>query len=95
MRLRIPLIVGLVASLAMIVQAPANAGKRDAAIAGAVMSAMVGGVIASQTRQVHHYAPPPVYHPSRGLPPTGPGLLQGQAAQAPALAQTATPPHQL
>ncbi|MDO9618647.1 MAG: hypothetical protein Q7J43_13320 [Pseudomonas sp.] len=59
---RIPLITGLVASLALFDQAQAS--NRDAAIAGAVVGAVIGGVIISQSRPVQVYTPPPpAYYP--------------------------------
>ncbi|MBU2155833.1 MAG: hypothetical protein KJ989_17415 [Gammaproteobacteria bacterium] len=61
---RIPLITGLLASLALLVQTPAQASNRDAAIAGAVVGAVIGGVIVSQSRPAPVYAPPPrEYYP--------------------------------
>jgi hypothetical protein len=68
---RIPLITGLVASLALFAQAPAQASNRDAAIAGAVVGAVIGGVLVSQSRPARVYAPPlreyypppPAYYP--------------------------------
>lgn len=65
MSLRIPLISGLVASMALLGLQSAQAGNRDAVIAGAVVGAVVGGVIASQQhdRPRHYHAPAPVYSP--------------------------------
>ena len=61
---RIPLITGLVTSLALLAQAPAQASNRDAAIAGAVVGAVIGGVIVSQSRPAQVYTPPPpAYYP--------------------------------
>ncbi|MDX1299705.1 MAG: hypothetical protein R3260_15920 [Pseudomonas sp.] len=59
---RIPLITGLLASLALLGQAPAQASNRDAAIAGAVAGAVIGGVIVSQSRPAQVYSPPPPAH---------------------------------
>lgn len=63
MLVRIPLISGLMASLALFAQAPAQASDRDAAIAGVVLGAIVGGVIVSQSRPTQVYAPPPAHYP--------------------------------
>lgn len=61
---RIPLITGLLACLALVGQAPAQASNRDAAIAGVIAGAVIGGVIVSQSRPVQAYSPPPpAYYP--------------------------------
>ena len=72
---RIPLITGLVTSLALLAQAPAQASNRDAAIAGAVVGAVIGGVIVSQAaprrpiprrhRPITHHRQWPITRPRR------------------------------
>lgn len=54
---RIPLLIALVACLALAGQTTAHASERNAAIAGAVVGAVVGGAIVANSR----YAPAPVY----------------------------------
>ncbi|MDX5372172.1 MAG: hypothetical protein LPK18_07025 [Pseudomonadaceae bacterium] len=61
MRSRIPLITGLIASLALAGEQQAQAAdSRDVAI-GVAAGALIGGVLASQ-RPVRVYEPAPVYH---------------------------------
>lgn len=57
MHKRIPLLIALVACLALAGQATAYGSERNAAIAGAVVGAVVGGAIVANSR----YAPAPVY----------------------------------
>lgn len=62
---RIPLVAVLIACLALFGQQPAQAGDRDAVIAGAIIGGVVGGVIGANSYPVTVYAPPPhvVYYP--------------------------------
>lgn len=62
MRARLPLITGLIVSLALLGQAPAHAADSGDVAAGVVLGAVVGGVIASHTRPVRVYEPEPVYY---------------------------------
>lgn len=62
---RIPLVVALVACLALAGQATAYGSERNAAIAGAVVGAVVGGAIVANSR----YAPEPVYVEMAPPPP--------------------------
>lgn len=61
---RLPLVTGLVASLALLGQTSANAADSGDVAAGVALGAIVGGVIVSQSRPVEVYSPPPVaYYP--------------------------------
>ncbi|VXC49532.1 conserved exported hypothetical protein [Pseudomonas sp. 8AS] len=62
MRARLPLITGLIVSLALLGQAPAHAADSGDVAAGVVLGAVVGGVIASHTRPVRVYEAEPVYY---------------------------------
>ncbi|HBX56284.1 hypothetical protein [Pseudomonas sp. UBA2684] len=70
---RIPLLAVLVASLTLAGQAAAHGSHREAAIAGVVVGALIGGVIASNSRYpvyveiglpppVVYYEPYPIYY---------------------------------
>lgn len=62
---RLSLVSGLVVSLALVGQQPAIAADRGDVAAGVVLGAVVGGVIASQSRPVYSAPPPPpvAYYP--------------------------------
>ncbi len=77
MHSRIPLITGLIASLALAGEQQAIAADGGDVAAGVAVGAIIGGVLASQ-RPVRVYQPEPVYAP----PPVvysraAPGLLRG------------------
>ncbi|MGH8353416.1 MAG: hypothetical protein ACRERY_07765 [Pseudomonas sp.] len=64
---RLPLLAVLVASLALAGQTPAYGSHRDAAIAGAVVGAVIGGAIIANSRgrvpvHVEIGVPPPVVY---------------------------------
>lgn len=61
MNARIPLITGLIASLAFAGAQQANAADRGDVAAGVAVGAILGGVLAS--RPVRVYEPAPVYAP--------------------------------
>ncbi|MEO4047892.1 hypothetical protein AAFN46_12480 [Pseudomonas sp. CAU 1711] len=61
MRSRIPLITGLIASLALAGAQQAQAADSGDVAIGVAAGALIGGVLASQ-RPVRVYEPAPVYH---------------------------------